>query len=62
MAILGSQKTGVENKGFFLLKVRKFKKMAIFDSWTFELAQMLGNKRKNADFSAFMFSGRRDEI
>jgi len=37
MAILGSQKTGIENKGFFDSRVRKFAKMANFGSWTFEL-------------------------
>ncbi len=35
MVVLGSQGTSIENKGFFFLKVRKFKKMAVFDSWTF---------------------------
>ena len=34
--------------------------MAYFDRWTFEPAQALGNKRKNADFSAFVFSGRNE--
>ena len=31
MVVLGSRGTSIENKGFFFLKVRKFKKMAVFD-------------------------------
>ena len=50
MVILGSREAGIENKGNFALKVRKSKKMAIFDSWTFEPVQTLGNKRKKHHF------------
>ena len=47
---LDSRAASIDFKGFFFLKVRKSKKMAIFDSWTFELAQRLGNKRKSRLF------------
>ena len=53
---------GTENKGFFFLTVRKFKKMTVFDSWTFELAQRLGNKRKSRLFRRLVSSGRKDRI
>ena len=57
---LGSQKTSIENKGIFGSRVRKWLKMTNFTLWTFEPAQRIGNKRKNADFSAFVFSGRNE--
>ena len=41
IVILDSQGTSIENKGFFGSRVRKFKKMAVFASWTFELVQAL---------------------
>ena len=38
---LGSRGASIDFKGFFALKVRKFAKIADFDGWTFEPAQML---------------------
>ena len=58
MVVLGSQRASIDFKGFFILKVRKWLKMANFDTLTFELAQTLGNKRKSRLFRRLVFSGR----
>ena len=60
MVVLGSQRASIENKGFFASRVRKFKKMTVFDSWTCELAQRLENKRKSRLFRRLAFSGRNE--
>ena len=52
-----SQKTSIENKGFFVKLVRKFAKIADFRKSTCELAQTLGNKRKNARKGRFTLNG-----
>ena len=50
IVIFGSQRMRIENKGFFSSKVRKSKKMAVFALSTFELEQMLENKRESRLF------------
>ena len=60
MVVLGSQGRGAENKSFFTSKVRKFAKRAVFCRSTFELLQMLGNKRKSRLFRRLVFSGRNE--
>ena len=58
MVSLGSREAGIENKGFFSSRVRKWLKMADFALSTFEPAQVLGNKRKSRLFRRLVFSGR----
>ena len=47
----------LKTKDFFCSRVRKSKKMAVFWLPTFELTQMLRNKRKNAISRRFVFNG-----
>ena len=57
VVVWGSQRTGIDFKGFFLKLVSKFKKMAGFRKSIYELAQTLGNKRKNARKRRFTLNG-----
>lgn len=60
--MLGFQTAYIDFKGKFASRVRKFAKMAVFCLSTFELLQMLGNKRKSRLFRRLVFSGRNGGI
>ena len=57
IGILCAQRAYIDFKGKFVRLVRKFEKLVVFDSCTFESAQALGNKRKNAYKRRFTLNG-----